>query len=117
MGKEKEKAREPEPAEPKPNDDGVLSASGTENGRPYFLLTGRNGHVKGWVLHPADAAIKTGDPLQVTTQGTDARIWVVMHVAPGKQPATATIAGEGTQSVLTVGGRTVQFDGNRIRAK
>ena len=114
--KEKEKAREPEPAEPKPNDDGVISTSGTESGRPFFLLKGRNGYVKCWVLHPADAAIKTGDPLQVTTKGTNAKIWVVMYVGAG-EPAEGVVEGTGMDSVLSVSGRKVAFDGNRIECK
>ena len=115
--KEKEKAGEPEPAEPKPNDDGVLSASGTESGRPFFLLKGRNGYVKGWVLHPADAAIKTGDPLQVTTKKcANAKIWVVMHVGAG-EPAKGVVEGTGMDSVLRVAGRKVTFDGERIKCK
>ena len=106
-----------EAKKPRPNSDGVVTTSGTEAGRPYFLLTGRNGHVKGWVLHPADATIKTGDPLQIDTKSKDAKIWVVMHAAPGKKPAKATVAGEGMQSVLKIGGKTVRFGDGRVAAE
>ena len=111
-----EEAAKPPPPKPKPNDDGVKSEAGTESGRPFFLLKGRNGYVKGWVLHPADAAIKTGDPLQVTTKGTNAKIWVVMHVGAG-DPAKAVIEGTGMGTVLSVAGREVTFDGKRIKCK
>ena len=96
---------------------GIKVESGTESDRPFFLMKGANGHVKGWVLHPADASIKTGDPLQISTKSKDAKIWVVMHAAPGKKPAKATVAGEGMQSVLKIGGKTVRFDGARITTK
>jgi hypothetical protein len=36
--------------------DRAKASSGQESGRPFFLLdTGKNGFVKGWVLHPPDA--------------------------------------------------------------
>jgi len=113
-GKAEKPKPPPPPPEPKPRDDDVESECGTEAGRPYFLLTGRNGHVKGWVLHPAEAKIKTGDPLQITTHAAGMKIWVVMHAAPGKAPPTATIEGQGMQSVLKLGSKTVRFDGKRI---
>ena len=98
-------------------DDGIKSSTGKEAGRPFFLLNGRNGYVKGWVLHPADATIKAGDPLQVDAKGKDAKIWMVMHVAPGKTQAKAAVSGDGMQSVLKVGGQTIRFDGKRIEVK
>jgi hypothetical protein len=101
-------------------DDGIVASGGREAGRPMFLLKGRNeGFVKGWVVHPADAAVEAkGDPLRINVQGGDADIWVVMHVGQGTPPE-ATVTGTGLDSVLTVAGRKVRFDAkaNRIKAE
>ena len=58
------------------------------------------------------------DPLNVTVQGGDADIRVVMFVGQGAPPE-ATVAGGGLVSVLSVAGRKVRFDGktNRIKAE
>jgi hypothetical protein len=108
-----EEAAKPPPPKLKPNDDGVKSEAGTESGRPFFLLTGRNGHVKGWVLHPSDAKITVGDPLRIETKAANAKIWVVMRAAPGKPPV-ANVSGAGMKSKLEVAGQTVAFDQDRI---
>jgi hypothetical protein len=74
-----------------------------------FLLKGRTGWVKGWVVHPADAELKaTGDPLQISVKGGDADIWVVMLAGQGEPPA-ATVTGTGLDSVLAVAGQKVRF--------
>jgi len=100
-----------------PADDNVKVTAGTEAGRPMFLLEGRkNGFVKGWVLEPADARITAGDPLTIETDGTEAKIWVVMFVGSGKPPA-AQINGSGMQTVVKIGDRTTSFDGARIVVK
>jgi hypothetical protein len=100
-----------------PADDNVKVTAGTENGRPVFLLEGRNnGFVKGWVLEPADAKITAGDPLQIETGGTDAKIWVVMFVGSGRAPV-AQVSGSGMQTVHKVGDRTTSFDGARLVVK
>ena len=101
---------------PEPSDDGIVSTQSMEGGRPFFLLKGRKGYVKGWVLYPADAAVKTGDPLQLTTKGAEAKIWVVMYVGAG-EPAKGAIEGTGMDTVLRVAGRKVTFDGKRIKCK
>jgi hypothetical protein len=106
-------AAEPKRAAPKPCDDDIKSESGKEAGRPFFLLKGRNAYVKGWVLHPADAEIKTGDPLQISTKGANAKIWLAMYVGAG-EPVTAKIAGEGMDTKMDVAGRTIRFDGQRV---
>jgi len=101
-------------------DDGAKTSGGQEAGRPMFLLRGRNeGFVKGWVVHPADAEVEAkGDPLRINVKGGDADIWVVILVGQGEPPAAA-VAGSGLDSVLTVAGSKVRFDGqaNRIRAE
>jgi hypothetical protein len=97
-------------------DDGIVSSQGTEAGRPFFLLKGRNGYVKGWVLHPADAAVKTGDPLQVSTRGANAKVWLAMYVGAG-EPVVAKVSGTGMDSMLDVEGRKLTFDGKRIRCE
>jgi hypothetical protein len=101
-------------------DDGIVAGGGQEAGRPMFLLKGRNeGFVKGWVVHPADAAVEAkGDPLRITAKGGDADIWLVMLVGQGTPPE-ATVTGTGLDSVLTVAGRKVRFDAkaNRIKAE
>jgi hypothetical protein len=100
-----------------PADDNVEVTAGTEGGRPMFLLEGRNnGFVKGWVLEPADAKITAGDPLQIETDGTDAKIWVVMFVGSGKPPV-ARVSGSGMRSVLKIGDRTTSFDSPRLVVK
>jgi hypothetical protein len=104
----------PAPAARKPNDDGILSSRGTEAGRPFFLLKGRRGAVKGWVLHPADAVIETGDPLRVTTRAAKADVWIVLFVGAG-DPPVASITGDGVRTELQLAGRKVMFDGERIR--
>jgi hypothetical protein len=125
-------------------DDGIVATSGQEAGRAMFLLKGHNnGFVKGWVVHPAEAkvsfvetrvtprkaqppgdktpAAQTGmarDPLQITVKSGHADIWVVMWVGQGAPPE-ATVAGSGLDSVLSVPGRKVRFDGeaNRVKAE
>ena len=104
------------PLEPLKTDDGVKVTTGNESGRPIFTLTGRNGWIKGWVLHPADATVKAGDPLQINTKGSNARIWVVMHVGAGDIP-TANISGKGMETRLTVADCTIGFDGKKIVRK
>ena len=97
------------------NDDGIEVETGSESGRPTFTLRGRDGgFVKGWVVAPADAELgEAGDPLRVTTTGTDADIWVVMFTGKGEPPA-ATITGSGIQSTFTLGGSSLKFDGERL---
>ncbi len=91
------------------DDDGIESTSGTESGRPTFTLTGRDGFVKGWVLAPADATVKTGDPLRIETRGSSADLWVVMLVGSGRPPS-ARIAGEGLTTVLSIGRASIGWD-------
>jgi len=98
-------------------DDGeVKVSSGSEGGRPVFVLKGRNGFVKGWVLHPADAKVTAGDPLQIEASGADATIWVAMLVGAGEAPA-GRISGSDMQTKLTVRRKTVSFDGARVTTR
>ncbi|MGB2822237.1 MAG: hypothetical protein WBF17_14730 [Phycisphaerae bacterium] len=94
--------------------DSMKSKTGREAGRPYFLLAGRRGFVKGWVLHPADAKVSKGGPLRIETAGANADVWVVMLVASGDPPAAA-VSGEGLRSTIEVAGRTVTHDAARDR--
>ncbi len=100
-------------------DDDVKVSAGTEAGRPMFLMQGRDGYLKGWVLHPADAKVQAGDPLRVETQGSDADIWVVMLVGPGAKAPAAEISGTGLGSKLKVGPMEVTYDAatDRITSK
>lgn len=91
-------------------DDDVVCEDGTESGRVTFTLRGRNdGFVKGWVLHPEQVEIKTGDPLKITAKGADQDIWVVMFVGSGRMAPKARITGDGLSSRITVGGKTVSY--------
>lgn len=97
-------------------DGGIVASSGMEDGLPTFLLRGNNdSYVKGWILHPSDAAVLAGDPLQVLTSGTDADIWTVMVVGSGTAPA-GEVTGTGLNAVLTVGNAQISYDAanNRI---
>ncbi len=98
------------------DDGGVKVTSGNENGRPYFVMTGRNkGFVKAWVMHPADARISsTDDPVRVITRGSDADIWIVMLAGQGTPPQAA-ISGEGLGASLAVTGRTVRYNAQNDR--
>ena len=113
-GKKKPK---PKPVWPPPNpyDDDIKSTSGREAGRPFFLLSGRDGgFVKGWVLNPADVRISTGDPLRAETKGRGVKLWVVMYAGQGRPPKAA-IAGHGMASTINVGGVTVKWDAEKGR--
>ena len=110
----KRDAKPASPPLPPPNDDDIVSTSGAEAGRPFFLLTGRNGFVKGWVLSHADARVTTGDPLRVEAKGQSAKLWIVLYAGQGKPPVAA-IAGEGMASTLTVAGVKVRWDGKANR--
>ncbi len=91
-------------------DDGPLASSGTEAGRPFFLLDGPgDGYLKGWVLHPADATITTGDVVRIETSGTDAQILVALHLGRG-QPPTGVVYDSGVDSQLVVAGQRVWYD-------
>jgi len=58
------------------------------------------------------------DPLQIVVKADNADIWVVMFVGQGAPPE-ATVAGNGLDSVLSVGERKARFDGktNRIKSE
>ena len=102
------------------DDDGIVPSGGQEGGRPMSLLKGRNeGFVKGWVVHPADAAVEAkGDPLRINVKGDNVDLWVVMLAGQGAPPA-ATVTGSGLESVLNVAGNKVRFDAksNRVTAE
>jgi hypothetical protein len=115
-GRRGKPAPAPAAAKARPSDDGIVSTQGKESGRPFFLLKGRKGYVKGWVVHPADAAVTTGDPLQIAVKGTDAKIWVVMYVG-ADEPVVAAVKGSGMDAVLEVGGHELSYDGERLRVR
>lgn len=84
----------------------------TRAGRPSFTLTypGSPGHLRGWVIHPANADLQTASGrLFFNTQAVDADLWVVMTVGEGAAPAAA-ISGLGLESIVTVGGATLSYD-------
>jgi hypothetical protein len=92
------------------DDGGIAVSRGEESGRQTFTLTAGNGaYVKGWVIAPTEVNFVAGDPLMVTTGGTDADIFVVMVAGRGEAPE-ATITGEGLESALSVGQAQVRFD-------
>jgi hypothetical protein len=90
-------------------DDGIKVSAGTESGRSTFLLPGKKGWVKGWVLHPADAITKAGDPLQIETKSADADIWVLMMTGEN-EPPIGRVSGEGLGSTLEVGDIAVRYN-------
>jgi len=97
-------------AEPVNASDNIKVSSAAESKRPSFLMQGRrNGFAKGWVLTPADAQIKAGDPTQISTKATNADILVVMLLGQGDAPA-AVVQGDGLGATLTVAGKTISFD-------
>lgn len=90
-------------------------ASSDGAGMPGFLLRGRNrGYVRGWVLHPTDAVVTAGDPLRITTSGTNVDIWIVLYIGSGSPPE-ASRAGSGLATELRIGPRWVFFEGERMR--
>ena len=91
------------------SDGGIKVTGGSEGGRPTFLLKGKNGWVKGWVLHPADAKLKTGDPLQIELKGTNADVWVAMLVGSGTPPK-GSITGDGLGSALKFSNVQLRFN-------
>ena len=97
-----------------PYDDDIRSASGREAGRAFFLLTGRRGFVKGWVLNPVEVRIRTGDPLGVETRGRAVRLWIVLY-AGRERPPEAAITGSGMASAISAGGFTVRWDPEKGR--
>lgn len=95
--------------------DGVKVEAGEEAERPFFLMKGSNEtFLKGWVLDPAAPEVTAGDPLRITARGTDAEIRGVMFVGQGNPPS-AVVAGQGSDSLLSVAGRKVSFDGKSGR--
>ena len=92
-------------------DDDVEAELLPDGDRPGFILRGRNdSHVRGWVLHPADATLdRVDDALRIETTGREARIFIVMLVGTGEPPA-ARIDGEAMQTRLHVDDRTIRYD-------
>lgn len=86
-----------------------------ESGRPAFLLKGRTGFSAGWVLHPLDAEVTSGDPLRITTRGTDVDIVVALRVSGGESPPVPAFTGEATGTVLEAGGAVYRIDAARER--
>lgn len=95
-------------------DAGIEVTAGKESGHATFLLQGKNGWVKGWVLHPTDAEVRAGDPLQIETQGENTDIWIAMIVGNETLPE-GKITGEDLGSVLKVGKMTLRFDETKER--
>ncbi|MFW6061201.1 MAG: hypothetical protein ACOC93_00180 [Planctomycetota bacterium] len=93
------------------NDGDVEISTGSESGRPTFVLRGRNGWTKGWVVAPADAKLDAdGDPLRISTSADDADIWVVLGVGSTDEMPTAAISGEGMDSTVKLGARTLRYN-------
>jgi hypothetical protein len=95
--------------------DGITVTAGSESGRGTFVMTAPNGaHVKGWVLHPTDATVVAGDPVQASTTGANADLWVVLVAGDGTPPA-GVVTGSGLDSVLTIGSLVVRYDAGTDR--
>jgi len=78
--------------------------------RPGFLLRGSaDAYLRGWVVAPADAQVVADDPLQVTTSGTEVDLWVVLVTGTGEPPA-ATFAGQGLETVVSLGDTTITWE-------
>ena len=91
------------------SDGDIKAAVGREAGRSTFLLQGKNGWLKGWVLHPAEVTISAGDPLQIDTQGQNTYIWVAMLTGSGPIPV-GRMTGKGLASALTVVDSRISYD-------
>lgn len=97
--------------------DQLPTTTGTEDGRPYFLIRGKdNSYVKGWVLSPSNAYITENDKrLQVKVDNVkNTEIWVVMAVGQGT-PVVGDITGNELASVLTVEGVSVAYNSSEDR--
>ncbi|MFW5841586.1 MAG: hypothetical protein ACOCZE_13470 [Planctomycetota bacterium] len=89
-------------------------STSTHAGRPAFALSGGNGKVHGWVIHPADAKItSTKDPLRIETSGKDRKIWVVLYV--GDKKPDLLLKGRGLETVVKLGDLTLSYDGQSGR--
>jgi len=100
----------------KSNDD-IQVSTGSEGGRQFFVMTGRNNsYVKGWVLHPQDVTITAGDPTRFDIEADSADIWVAMIVGRGAAPE-AEISGSALSTKMAVAGKTVYFDKKNRRIK
>ncbi len=95
-------------------DDNIEIVEGIEDERLTFLLEGKNGWVKGWVLHPLAPELHAGDPLQITTRGTDADIWLVMFVGSGRVPI-GIVTGMELETTIQIGTAKLSFDEVRNR--
>lgn len=93
------------------DDGGIKVETGSESGRPTFTLRGGDkGFVKGWVVAPADAKLgDAGDPVRITTTGSNADIWVVLYTGQG-EPPSASVTGQGLESSVTLGKSTLRYD-------
>lgn len=94
---------------------GVSVTTGKEGVLSTFTLTGKNNsYVKGWILNPTNASVIAGDPLKVTTSGSNANIWVAMVTGKGVPPV-GTVTGTGMNAVLSVGNLRVYYNANTNR--
>ncbi|MDY6784898.1 MAG: Calx-beta domain-containing protein, partial [Cyanobacteriota bacterium] len=92
------------------SDGGVSAIAGNEGGLSTFLLSGNNeSYLKGWILHPTDATIVAGDPLQAIASGTNTDIWTVMVLGTGTAPV-ASVSGTGMDAVLELGNALISYD-------
>lgn len=81
----------------------VNASSGEEDGRPFFLLQGRNGsYLKGWVLTSTGVHIHAVNPVRVNVAEKSTRIWTVLLIGKG-EPPKARISGRGMDSRFEAG--------------
>jgi Ca2+-binding RTX toxin-like protein len=89
--------------------------SGSENGLSYFVVEGDNdSYLKGWVVNADAVSIVAGDPLQVTTSGSNTDLWVVMVLGSGVIPE-ATVTGSGLDAMLDIGNSRIRYDASTNR--
>jgi hypothetical protein len=81
-----------------------------------FLLSKKNnsGYLKGWVIHPQETNIITGDPLQVTINDSNVKIWIVMMLGIGIPPK-AIVKGEGMDTQIEIENMIIKYDQNKVQ--
>lgn len=96
---------------------GITTTTGTENGRPYFLLEGGNGYVKGWCLNLAEPSFDfNGTSVRLTTTNTTAEdIFIVMKTG-GNSPPGGDFVNNGMKTAVRLNGSYIHYNDttNRI---
>jgi hypothetical protein len=82
-------------------------------GNTWRVQPGAGPYMRGWLLTPSDAKLRPGIEVSDRSGPTGSRFFAVMVVQRGPA-AKATVQGEGLASMITIGERTVRFDGEKI---